>query len=67
MLKLLAALLLGGLFLTSSGCCWPIHDGYHRGGWGDRGGWDDRGSYGYAPRPEPRPRAYPRAPAPGRY
>ncbi len=63
MLKLLAALLLGGLFLTSSGCYLPLHDGYHRGR-----GWDDRGSYGHAPRaPEPRPRGYPRAPAPGRY
>jgi hypothetical protein len=61
MLKLLAVLLVGGLFLTSSGCCWPIHDGYRRGGWDDRayygGGYDGRDS---------RPRDYPRAPAPYR-
>ena len=54
MLKLAAAIALAGLFLSSSGCLWPVRDG-RRGGYGEqsrhdherddgrRGGDGDRG------------------------
>jgi hypothetical protein len=62
MLKIAAALLVGGLFLTSAGCCWPMHEGWHH-----RGGWGDRGPYGYAPRaPDAYSRADSRPPVPYR-